>query len=152
MPITSVRVLDFKVQIRSGLPCDEWEAVAGPALSFSRGSRHYRRERMSKRTLCLAAALVILAAWHVTAPALACKARPHSTSLCTVVSASADVRDEPNGRVEYAATGKVLVAGYSKNGLWARIEVPCIGFIGWIARKDFACEGITVSAREAAKP
>jgi hypothetical protein len=25
------QILDFKVQIRSGLPCDEWEGVAGAA-------------------------------------------------------------------------------------------------------------------------
>jgi hypothetical protein len=25
------RVLDFKIQIRSGLPCDEWDGVAGAA-------------------------------------------------------------------------------------------------------------------------
>jgi len=25
------QILDFKVQIRSGLPCDEWEDVAGTA-------------------------------------------------------------------------------------------------------------------------
>jgi hypothetical protein len=33
----SVRVLDFKVQIRSGLPCNEWGAAAGAAMSFFRG-------------------------------------------------------------------------------------------------------------------
>lgn len=107
---------------------------------------------MSLRTLCLAAALVILAALHSTAPAQACKALSHSASLCTVVPLSVDVRDEPNGRVEYTATGKVLVAGYSKNGLWARIEVPCIGYKGWIVRQDLACEGISASAREPARP
>jgi hypothetical protein len=107
---------------------------------------------MSKRNLCLAAAVVILAAWHVTAPAQACKAPPHPASLCTVVSATADVRDEPDGRIEYTATGKVSVAGYSKNGLWARIEVPCIGYKGWIARQDLVCEGVSASAQEPAKP
>ncbi len=107
---------------------------------------------MSTRKLCLAAALVILAAVHSTAPAQACKARPHSASLCTVVSASADIRDEPDGRVEYSTTGKVQVAGYSKDGLWARIEVPCVGYIGWISRQDLDCEGISASAQEPAKP
>jgi hypothetical protein len=29
------RVLDFKVQIRSGLPCDEWDGVAGAAVSLA---------------------------------------------------------------------------------------------------------------------
>ena len=29
------QILDFKVQIRSGLPCDEWEAVAGAAYSLT---------------------------------------------------------------------------------------------------------------------
>ena len=28
-------ILDFKVQMRSGLPCDEWEGVAGVALRAS---------------------------------------------------------------------------------------------------------------------
>jgi hypothetical protein len=106
---------------------------------------------MSKRNLCLAAAPVILAALH-SAPAQACKARPHSASLCTVVSASVDIRGAPNGRVEYTATGKVLVTGYSKNGLWARIEVPCIGYRGWIARQDVACEDVAAGAQEPAKP
>ena len=107
---------------------------------------------MRTRKLCLAAALVIPAAWHSIAPAQACGARPRSASLCTVVSASVDVRDAPNGRVEYAASGKVLVAGYSRNGLWAWIEVPCIGYKGWIARQDLACEDVSASAREPAKP
>jgi hypothetical protein len=31
------RVLDFKVQIRSTLPCDEWGGAAGAAMSFFRG-------------------------------------------------------------------------------------------------------------------
>jgi hypothetical protein len=30
------QILDFKVQIRSGLPCDEWRSMAGPARSSSR--------------------------------------------------------------------------------------------------------------------
>jgi hypothetical protein len=107
---------------------------------------------MRTRTVRLAAVLAVLAAWHSIAPAQACGARSHSVSLCTVVSASVDVRDKPDGRVEYAASGKVLVAGYSKNGLWARIEVPCVGFQGWIARRDLACEGMSASAREPAKP
>jgi len=107
---------------------------------------------MSTRKLCLAAALVILAAVHSSTPAQACKERPHSASLCSVVSASADIRDEPDGRVEYSTTGKVRVTGYSKDGLWARIEVPCVGYIGWISRQDLDCEGISASAQEPTKP
>ena len=99
---------------------------------------------MSKITF-LAAALVIMAAFGLTAPAKACKTRP-TVSLCTVVPHTADVRDEPNGRVTSDATGIVRVAGLSKDGLWARIEVPCIGFMGWIARKDVVCEGTSASA------
>ncbi len=105
---------------------------------------------MSERVFCLAAALVMLAASGL--PAQACKARPRSVSLCTVVPLSADVRDAPDGRVAYSASGKVLVAGRSRNGLWARIEVPCVGYKGWIARQDLACEDVSASAREPAKP
>ncbi len=99
---------------------------------------------MSKRTLCLAAALVLLAA---SAPAEACKSRPAKASLCTIVPLTANVRDEPNGRVTSDATGVVRVGQQSKDGLWARIEVPCLGFVGWIARQDLACEGVSASAR-----
>jgi hypothetical protein len=109
-------------------------------------------ERMRTRTLCLAAAVVILAALPLTAPAQACQARPHSTSLCTVIPTSVEVRDEPNGRVTSDATGVVRVAGQSKDGLWARIEVPCIGFMGWIARQNLACAAPSASAQEPAKP
>jgi len=106
---------------------------------------------MSKRRLCLAAAPVILAAWHGTAPAQACGSQQHKASLCTVSSAAADVRDEPDGRVEYVASGKVRVAGYSTDGLWAHIEVPCVGYAGWIARRELTCEDISASAHEPAK-
>ena len=107
---------------------------------------------MRTRTLCLATAVVILAALPLTAPAQACKARPHSTSLCTVIPTSVEVRDEPNGRITSDATGVVRVAGQSKDGLWARIEVPCIGFMGWIARQNLACAAASASAQEPAKP
>jgi hypothetical protein len=107
---------------------------------------------MSGRALCLATALVIMAILRLTVPAQACKGLPDSASLCTVVPLSADVRDKPNGRVEYGASGKVLVTGRSKNGLWARIEVPCIGYKGWIARNDVACAGTSASAPEPTKP
>ena len=102
---------------------------------------------MSKGTSGFAALLIILAACHATAPAQACGTPSLSAKLCTVVSALADVRDKPDGRVEYAASGKVMVAGYSKNGQWARIEVPCAGFQGWIARQDLVCEDVSASAR-----
>ena len=106
---------------------------------------------MSKKTLCLAAALAVLFALRFTAPAQACKAL-HSASLCAIVPPATYVRDAPNGRFTYSASGKVLVARRSKNGLWARIEVPCAGFKGWIELKDLACEATTVSAQETAKP
>jgi hypothetical protein len=106
---------------------------------------------MRKSTLCLAAVLVTMAALRLTAPAQACKALSNSASLCTVVPLLADVRDEPNGRVQYGATGKVLVIGRSKNGLWARIEVPCIGYTGWIASQDLVCDGVSASAQEPRK-
>ncbi|HUI20794.1 MAG TPA: SH3 domain-containing protein [Methylocella sp.] len=102
---------------------------------------------MSKSMFCLAAALVSLAAPGLVAPAKACEALPQSASLCTIVSASADVRDQPDGRVEYVATGKVEVTGRSGNGLWARIEVPCVGYEGWIASQDLICEGAPASAQ-----
>jgi hypothetical protein len=99
---------------------------------------------MSTRTLCLAAALVIMAALGL--PAQACKTRP-TASLCTVVPQTADVRDAPHGRVTSDAAGIVRVGGQSKEGLWAHVEVPCIGFLGWIARKDLVCEGMSASAK-----
>ena len=69
---------------------------------------------MSQRMSCLAvAALVFFPALHFTAPAHACQTQPHSASLCAIVPPSADVRDKPNGRIAYAASGKVLVAGQS---------------------------------------
>src|ERR1019366_3025744 len=111
------------------------------------GSGHCRRERMSKRTL-FAAAFITAA---LGLPAQACESRPHTASLCTVVPPTADVRNVPNGRVRSGATGIVRVSGQSKDGMWARIEVPCIGFMGWIARQDLACKGIFASADEPAK-
>lgn len=105
--------------------------------------------RMSK--LCLAAALLALSAGHFTMPAEACKSRPHPASLCAVVPASGNMLDAPGGRVAYAASGKVQVGGYSKDGLWAHIEVPCMGFVGWIARQDLTCEAASASADGVAK-
>jgi hypothetical protein len=102
---------------------------------------------MSKRTL-FAAAFITAA---LGLPAQACESRPHTASLCTVVPPTADVRNVPNGRVRSGATGIVRVSGQSKDGMWARIEVPCIGFMGWIARQDLACKGISASADEPAK-
>jgi hypothetical protein len=102
---------------------------------------------MSKRTL-FAAAFITAA---LGLPVQACKSRPHTASLCTVVPPTADVRNVPNGRVRSGATGIVRVSGQSKDGMWARIEVPCIGFMGWIARQDLACKGIFASADEPAK-
>ena len=129
----------------------KWGAVARGGRVILPGFRH-RRVRMSKSKLCLAAALVIPAAFQSTAPARACKSLPHPARQCTVVPASADVRGDRNGRVEYTATGRVLVAGQSKDGLWASIEVPCTGHIGWIARQDLDCEAVSNNAREPAKP
>lgn len=100
---------------------------------------------MSRRVFCLAAALALLATSSV--PASACKARHHTASLCTVVPLVADVRDVPNGRVTSDAAGIVRVGGQSKDGLWSRVEVPCIGFMGWIARKDLVCENASASAK-----
>jgi hypothetical protein len=100
----------------------------------------------------LAAAPALLALWLSAAPVHACGARPHSGSLCSAVSDTVEVRDAPGGRVAYAASGKVLVAGYSKDGLWARIEVPCAGFQGWIARQDLTCADLSASAQAPAKP
>jgi len=110
------RALDFKVQMGSDLACDEWGGRPGRPCHSPVGHVHCRRECMSTRKLCLAAALVILAAVHSTAPAQACKARPHSASLCSVVSASADIRDEPDGRVEYSTTGKVRLPATPRMG------------------------------------
>ena len=100
---------------------------------------------MSKQAFCLAAALALLAASSFAARA--CKARPHTASLCTVVPLVADVRDAPNGRVTSDAAGIVRVGGQSKDGMWSRVEVPCIGFLGWIARKDLVCENVSASAK-----
>lgn len=107
---------------------------------------------MSPRMSCLAmAALALLPALHFAAPAArACQTQPHPASLCAIIPASAEVREKPNGRVAYAASGKVLVAGHSKDGLWARIKVPCVGYSGWIARADLSCEEVTASAPEPA--
>jgi hypothetical protein len=102
---------------------------------------------MSKRTL-FAAAFITGA---LGLPVQACKSWPHTASLCTVVPLTAEVRNVPNGRVSSSATGIVRVSGQSKDGMWARIEVPCIGFMGWIARQDLACKGISASADEPAK-
>jgi hypothetical protein len=106
---------------------------------------------MSKKTLFLAVPLAVLFAWCFTAPAQACEAL-HSASLCAIVPPATYVRDAPNGRFTYSASGKVLIAGRSKNGQWARIGVPCAGFKGWIVLKDLACETTSVSAQETAKP
>jgi hypothetical protein len=37
-PPPAVSILDFKVQIRSGQPRDEWEGVAGPAILLTDGA------------------------------------------------------------------------------------------------------------------
>lgn len=103
------------------------------------------------KTAFLAAAFVITAALHFAAPAQACKSRSQPASLCTIVPSAADIRDAPNGRVTSGATGIVRVAGQSKDGLWARVEAPCIGFMGWIARKDLACAGPLAIADRSAK-
>lgn len=100
---------------------------------------------MSKQAFCLAAALALLAASSFAARA--CKSRPHTASLCTVVPLVADVRDAPNGRVTSDAAGIVRVGEQSKDGLWSRVEMPCIGFLGWIARKDLVCENVSASAK-----
>jgi hypothetical protein len=138
-------ILDFTVQMRSVQFSDGWEAVAGAAMSFSRGFRHWLRGRMSERLFCLAAVLVMITVSGL--PAQACKAQSRSASLCTIVPLSADVRNTPDGRVAYNVSGKVLVAGHSRNGLWARIEVPCVGYTGWIARQDLACEDVSASTK-----
>ncbi len=106
---------------------------------------------MTKGKVCLAAALVVPAAFQSTAPAQACKSLPHPATLCAVVPASADVVGDRNGRVEYTVTGKVLVAGQSKDGRRARIGMLCTGHIGWIARLDLDCEAASDSVREPAK-
>ena len=43
-------VLDFKVQKRSDLPCDEWEAVARAALPLTGGATGERPEGPSRST------------------------------------------------------------------------------------------------------
>jgi hypothetical protein len=154
-------VLDFKAQIRKG-SCDEWEGLAGAAVSFSRGSRHCRRERMRTST-CLSAAMVILAALPLTAPAQACKARPHSTSLCTVIPTSVEVRDEPNGRVTSDATGVVRVCRAIQG--WAvgayrgalhriygldRPSEPCV--CGRVRQRARAREAVTPVLRDSRSP
>ncbi|HET6379312.1 MAG TPA: hypothetical protein VFG05_13540 [Methylocella sp.] len=105
---------------------------------------------MSRRIFVLLSGLV-LALWHITAPAQACGARPRG-SLCAIVPASAVVRDAPGGRVAYGASGMVIAIGHSRNGLWARIHMPCAGFKGWIARRDLSCQGNGLNARAAANP
>ncbi len=100
---------------------------------------------MSERLFCLAAVLVMVTVSGL--PAQACKAQSRSSSLCTIVPLSANVRNTPDGRVAYNVSGKVLVAGHSRNGLWTRIEVPCIGYSGWIARQDLTCEDVSASAK-----
>jgi len=107
---------------------------------------------MSKNASCLAAALVIVAAPGLTTPAKACNATPRSASLCTVVPQSAQIRDKPDGHVEYIASGKVVAAGRSGNDLWVNIEVPCAGYKGWIASRDLTCESASASAQVPAKP
>ena len=100
---------------------------------------------MSERLFCLASVLVMITVSGL--PAQACKAQSRSASLCTIVPLSANVRNTPDGRVAYNVSGKVLVAGHSRNGLWTRIEVPCIGYSGWIARQDLTCEDVSASAK-----
>jgi len=107
---------------------------------------------MSVNTLRLAAALVVGTAPLMTSPAFACGARPHAGSLCKLTSDSVDVRRSPDGRVEYAASGEVLVTGHSANGLWARIEVPCIGYKGWIRSQDLACEAPSADLQLSTQP
>ena len=94
---------------------------------------------------CLAAVLVMIAASGL--PPKRARRCPVPASLCTIVPLSADVRNTPDGRVAYNVSGKVLVAGRSRNGLWARIEVPCVGYTGWIARQDLTCEDVSASAK-----
>ena len=43
------QILDFKVQIRSGLPCDEWDGVAGAALPLIGGAPEDRLEGRAQR-------------------------------------------------------------------------------------------------------
>ncbi|HTV34159.1 MAG TPA: hypothetical protein VME69_13860 [Methylocella sp.] len=107
---------------------------------------------MSANTSRLAAALLLGTELLSNSPAFACGARPHAASLCALASDSVEIRGAPNGRVEYAASGKVLVSGHSANGLWARIEVPCIGYRGWIRRQDLACEARSASAQPPVQP
>jgi hypothetical protein len=106
-------------------------------------------KRLSRRIFVLLSGLV-LALWHFTAPALACGARPRG-SLCAIIPASAMVRDAPGGRVAYGASGMVIAGRHSRDGLWARIQMPCAGFKGWIARRDLSCQDAGFGARAAAK-
>jgi hypothetical protein len=89
---------------------------------------------------------VLAAALQSISAAAACESLPYSASLCSIVPLLADVRDAPNGRVTYGASGKVLVAERSKNGLWARIEVPCVGYSGWISSQHLTCESRSARA------
>lgn len=104
---------------------------------------------MNKSILCLGA---VLAVSRFIGPAGACEGQPHAAELCAVAPLSADVRDAPNGRVAYGASGKVRVAGRSGDGLWTQIEVPCIGYKGWISSQDLTCEGKSARAELPAKP
>jgi hypothetical protein len=106
---------------------------------------------MNKRTLCLAAALAGMTASQPSAPAHACKMFSERASLCDIVPASADVRDAPDGRIAYTASGRIRTAGRSKDGLWVRVAMPCSAYRGWIASKDIACPAAPASAHEAAR-
>ncbi|MCI0466347.1 MAG: hypothetical protein L0Y57_04980 [Beijerinckiaceae bacterium] len=106
---------------------------------------------MSKLTFRFAAPLAIAAALPLAAPAQACKTPPAVTQ-CTVLQPMAAIREAPEGKVTSAATGSVRIAHFSKDGLWARIEVPCLGFLGWIARHEIACGGASVNPQASAKP
>ncbi|HET6375621.1 MAG TPA: hypothetical protein VFF88_06195, partial [Methylocella sp.] len=90
------------------------------------------------------------AQWHFAAPAKACGSRPRGR-LCAIIPASALVRDAPGGRVAYGASGMVIASRHSRDGLWARIQMPCAGFKGWIAWHDLSCHGTGLYARAAAK-
>lgn len=107
---------------------------------------------MGVNTLRFTAVLVLGTAPLMTPPAFACGSRPHAASLCKLTSGSVDVRRAPDGRVEYAASGEVLVTGHSTNGLWARIEVPCIGYKGWIRSENLACEAPSAGLQLSAEP
>lgn len=121
------------------------ESQRGPGRALRAGDK-----RLSRRIFVLLSGLV-LAFWHFTAPALACDARPRG-NLCAIIPASALVRDAPGGRVAYGASGIVIAGRHSRDGLWARIQLPCAGFKGWIARRDLLCQGNGLNARAAANP